>query len=377
MLEKKKIYFLINSLEQWWAERVVVNLSRELANAFDITIFTLKDSIFYDVQDTVRIVSLSQIRNNILMFLFVPLYILRFKRELKKTEFANGVSFLEIANFVHILAKKNAIISFRINISFFVWIVGLAYKSLIRLLYPRAGRIIVNSEENRFDLAGYLQVSSDRINTIYNPIDTERVAVLKREAVTEINTDLLAGKKVFLDAGRLVWQKRHEIVIKAFKKIYDEIDQDFIYLILSDWPLRQELAMLVNNLWLDENIFFLWQQKNVFKFMNISDYYVTASVVEWFPNLLIEAMVCDLPIITADFKSWAKEVILGEYNKDLKIMKYPYYGPNWVLLDSSKFIEDFYEVYVGGLKKIEQRGEGLEKFETPVVSDRWLNLLTS
>jgi N-acetylgalactosamine-N,N'-diacetylbacillosaminyl-diphospho-undecaprenol 4-alpha-N-acetylgalactosaminyltransferase len=57
-------------------------------------------------------------------------------------------------------------------------------------------------------------------------------------------------------------------------------------------------------------------QKNVFKYLNIADVFLYASEVEGFPNVLIEARELGLPIITSDFKSGAKEVIIGEYTKD-------------------------------------------------------------
>lgn len=119
---KKKIYFLINSLEWWGAERVITTLASKMIDEFYVTLITLKNSLFYDLPQWVHHVSLSNIKNNFLMFLLIPRYVVKLKKFLKKEQFFTGVSFLEIANFVHILTKKNAIISFRTSIAFFYWI---------------------------------------------------------------------------------------------------------------------------------------------------------------------------------------------------------------------------------------------------------------
>jgi glycosyltransferase involved in cell wall biosynthesis len=74
--------------------------------------------------------------------------------------------------------------------------------------------------------------------------------------------------------------------------------------------------------------------------------FLYASEVEGFPNVLIEAKEVWLPIITSDFKSWAKEVILWEYTKDIwKNVHYPYQGKYWTLLDLNDYQDQFLETY--------------------------------
>ena len=115
---KDKYYFLINSMEWWWAERVVSNLVKEKIQSWkDVYLFTLKDNLFYDIPKEVHYIPLSNIKNNLLLFLSIPYFALKCKRILKKYKFNDWISFLEMSNFVHILAKKKARISFRIHIN--------------------------------------------------------------------------------------------------------------------------------------------------------------------------------------------------------------------------------------------------------------------
>lgn len=62
---RKKIYFLVNSLEGGGAERTIVNMSESLSHENDVTIITLKDVNFYELPEKVTYLPLSHIKNNI------------------------------------------------------------------------------------------------------------------------------------------------------------------------------------------------------------------------------------------------------------------------------------------------------------------------
>lgn len=321
---KDKYYFLINSMEWWWAERVVSNLVKEKIQSWkDVYLFTLKDELFYDIPKEVHYIPLSNIKNNILLFACIPYFALKFKKILKKYNLKDGISFLEMSNFVHILAKKNAHISFRIHIDFFKWVTWAIQKYLIKWLYPKAEKIIVNSRENKYDLAKFLNISEDKIDVLYNPIDKEKIKKLSEEKLDKNIEDKIKNKKVFITTWRLVWQKHHEKIIEALWE-YNKKNKDWIYLIIWDWPERNKLENLVKSFWLENEILFLWQQKNVFKYLKHADLFLYASEVEWFPNTLLEAREMWVRIISSDFKSWAREVILGEDTDMIwKIIDYP------------------------------------------------------
>lgn len=370
-MPRKNIYFLINSLGAGGAERVVSNIATDLSWSHNVTIITLKDEKFFDLPKNVKHLPLSHTRNNLIMVMLIPWFYFQLRRLLPEHD--NWVSFLEISNFLHILARKDAMISFRIHIDFFRGFVGSVYRLLIKLLYPKAGKIIVNSEENRYDLAEFLHIPIDRIATVCNPISLMEIEQKKQEPVEEWIVEKIRNKRVFITTGRLEWQKHHDIIIRAFQSLYKSGERDFIWLIIGDWWERYRLEKMVSEYSLQENIVFLGTQKNVFKYLGIANFFIYASEIEWFPNVLIEAMACNLPIITSDFKSGARECVLGEYNKNLKIEKYPYHWPNGVLLWLDSFIDNFTEVYKD-ITKVKQDKLGFEKFETEKVSERWLNL---
>ena len=338
-MKKEKYYFLINSLEAWWAERATVNFSNDLIKKWkEVYIITLKSERFYNLPKWANHIKLSKIKNNFLLFLLIPIYCIRFKKILRKNHLKEGMSLLEISNFIHILSKKHATISFRTNMIFFRWFKWLLQRILIKLLYPRAKKIITNSKENSYDLTKYLKISENKIQVIYNKINKNEFDKLKRERIDKNLAKEIKNKNVFITVGRLIKQKHHNKIIIALKKINEELNKNWIYLIVWDWPERKNLEKLSHKLWLKNKIIFLWQQKNVFKHLNIADIFLYASEVEWFPNVLLEAKEMWLPIITSDFKSGAKEIILWEYNKKIwEKIRYPYEWKYGYLIDINNY----------------------------------------
>ncbi|MCF7871707.1 glycosyltransferase [Candidatus Woesearchaeota archaeon] len=357
----KKIFFLINSLEMGGAERVITNIFPELSKKFDVTIITLKEGKFYDF-DEVKIESLSKSNSNKSMFLNFPKYVYKIKKIKKLYPEAKVVSFLEIANFVNILGNKEAVISFRTNLDFFKksTLKNSIYKFLIRKLYPKAKKIIVNSEENRLKFSKELAMDKNKIFTIYNPFIKDDVK-LDDDILKIIN-----NKIVYVTVGRLIPSKNPKLLISNFLQNCKPKD---ILLIVGDGPEKEKLEYVFNS----DKIAFLGKRKCVQAILSKSDYFIYASEVEGFPNTLIEAMFAGLPIITTDFKTGAREIIDPELSFTKKI-KYPYFGPNGCLVSLKNYGQDMVKAFKN-LDKIKQEQKSKYLFEKKETIKKWSLLL--
>lgn len=345
MSATSKIYFLINSLEWGWAERVVTNLTWQYtAKWYAVYVITLKEESFFAPIPHVSYIALAKVRHNFFLFLLIPRFVRKLRHLLRTKQLEEGISFLEIANFVHILAKKEAIISFRTHITFFSGCIWYIYKKCIQWLYPKAQKIIVNSLENKYDLSDYLRIPLEKIEVMYNTIDAHLIAKEREEPRENWVTQKINWKRVFITVGRLIPSKQHEKILAWLALLADAGKTDRIYLIVGDGPQRNYLTHLVKQYGIADHVIFLGEQKNVFKYLDCADYFLYASAVEWFPNVLAEAKSMGIPIITTDFKSWAKEVVLGTYDKSLaKSITYPYVGEAGILLDPNQFAKQFTE----------------------------------
>lgn len=100
--------------------------------------------------------------------------------------------------------------------------------------------------------------------------------------------------------GRLVAQKDHKTVIKAFAKFNKKFSNSKLILI-GDGPLRQELAQLADKLGIKEKVVFcgLVARTKVYETLNYFDLFVVSSKWEGFCNAMVEAMVAGVPIIAS------------------------------------------------------------------------------
>ncbi len=354
-------------MENGGAERVLSNILPFLSEQYAIYLILLKDSRFYDLPKNIKITSLSSIQNNFLMIPLFPIYIWKLKKLIKKHNPHKVISFLEIANFVNILSNKQAIISFRISLVFFnKGFINKIYRLLINFLYPKAQKIIVNSEENRQDLSQQLNIPLNRINTIYNPIDISQIKQSKNKFI-KLPFQKTANYKIFITVGRLNQQKNLPTLLKTFQNT----SPNNILLIVGEGPERNNLENFIKKHNLQKQIFLLGRQKNVYKYLNIADCFIFSSKAEGFPNVLIEAMACNLPIVTSDFKTGAREIIDPNLTFQEKI-KYPHYGPNGILLNLENFSEDFPRI---NLKKIKQEKNTFENFKIQNTIQKWIDII--
>lgn len=106
----------------------------------------------------------------------------------------------------------------------------------------------------------------------------------------------------FVTVGRLSIEKNHENLIKAFKRINDEVPNTRLY-ILGDGPLKGELRMLINRLNLNGKVILTGNLDNPFYIENRCNCFILPSFYEGMPMVLLEARTLKLPIIVSNFTS--------------------------------------------------------------------------
>lgn len=101
---------------------------------------------------------------------------------------------------------------------------------------------------------------------------------------------------VIISVGGCSYIKRHTDVIKALAEILIEYPNT-IYLHLGEGVSLQEEIELANKLGVSESIRFCGNQKDVRKYLSISDIYIMTSRHEGISLTTIEAMACNIPAI--------------------------------------------------------------------------------
>ncbi|ADG14109.1 glycosyl transferase group 1 [Methanocaldococcus infernus ME] len=338
-MQKLRFQFLINSLTSGGAERIAVNLFNRLSEKYNIYFYTILNDIFYNIPKNIDFKSLTPYSINqgykkFILAIFISFF--KYLKETKKNDPKVLISFLEISNFITILVarllNKRNIISIRCNPNDMYsekTMYGKVHRFLIKLLYPKADKIVAVSKEIEEILIKEYKIPKEKIKTIYNPHSIEEYQKLSKEPLEEKYKEIFKDSFVFINIGRLTEQKGQWFLIRAFKKV-SERHPEAKLIILGEGGLRNKLEKLIKKLNLEDKVFLLGRQDNVFKFLKNSDCFVFSSLWEGLPNTVIEALSVNLPIISTDCKTGPREILAPELDIGEEI-NYPYYGKYGIL----------------------------------------------
>lgn len=320
----KNLSILITSLSGGGAERVVSVLLNELKNEYNITLILMNDTIAYDIpKGDIKIVYLensSVSQSGIKKILKLPLLGWRYKNICYSCDIDVSLSFMYRPNFINAFAKlfglKSKIVISERNTPSQVY-KGNALSAtignfLIKWLYPKADAIIPNSKGNALDLLTNYNIDEEKLRVIENPFDIEAIAKKANEDINLPKDDDF----VFIMVGRLEEHKRHILAIEAFSKLKEPSTQLWI---LGQGPMQQEIESLIEKLGLENRVKLLGFDKNPYKYMAKADCFLLTSTREGFPNVVVEALACGLPVISSDCHSGPREILApgGDVGKKL------------------------------------------------------------
>lgn len=311
-MDKKVILFVISSLKRGGgAEKVAAEVAESLKKAGNRVDFLT----FYDAGDVYPFPGEYQClyetisRNpakNLWKLLSRAHAIARYSRLIGA---GKCISFMEEANFPNILAKivfwnqARTIISIRQSQRF----IPSFFQLIGKILYPFTDHIVTVSEDEKINLIENYGIKDEKITTIYNGVNLEKIKRLQDEPLG-LNDDIFKDDTFsFITIGRLTRQKNYPLLIKAFAQIHAEYPETRL-LIIGEGEMKEELQKLSTSTDYS-GVCFLWKKANVFPFLRRSNAFILASLWEGFPNVLIEAMACGLPVISTDCPTGPKEIL--------------------------------------------------------------------
>ncbi|MGY8913983.1 MAG: glycosyltransferase, partial [Flavobacteriales bacterium] len=313
-----KIALFTYSMAGGGAERVVSYLLPYLKNkGSDVVLVLMNNTIAYDLPKDIPIHYLETskaMEHGSFKLVKLPLLAYNYAQLLKKLEITHSFSLLTRPNFINVMSrwftkhKFSLIISERNYISEQYGYGDLQSKVnrfLVKRLYPKADKIICNAKESGKDLVKNYIVDARKIKTIYNPIDKERI-----DQIPALNNFFDSNYFNIISVGRLEIVKNHKMlleVVQNFKNVR-------LY-ILGQGPLEEELLNMISEKSLEDNVFLLGFDNNPYKYLKKADLFIFGSNHEGFPNVLLEAICCGLPILSTNCKSGPSEML--ELEKEL------------------------------------------------------------
>lgn len=184
---------------------------------------------------------------------------------------------------------------------------------MVKWTYPYADIIIAQQEEMRQQMANLLNISLNKIITLFNPIHFDDI-----ESKKESPSPFQANNRVnFVNVARINRSKGQDCAIRAMAIVRKNINNAHLYFVGafddSDTYYRS-LISLIEELQLKNCIHFIGYERNPFRWMMHCDCFVFPSRLEGLPNALVEASYLGSPCAATRCLQVVDSIIMDGYN---------------------------------------------------------------
>jgi glycosyltransferase involved in cell wall biosynthesis len=209
----------------------------------------------------------------------------------------------------------------------------------MKVVYIFSDKIVTNSKGAAEELKKS-KILKNKVFTIYNPIAVDFIKQKSREPLNEAEKMIFDNCPTFINVGRLTEAKGQWQLLRIYKKVKADLPNAKL-IIVGDGKLRDCLVNYSKKLGLKTftnfsgdvlnekyDVYFLGSQENPFKYMKNSSVFIFSSIFEGFPNAILEALACNIPVISADCRFGPREILAPktDYRFETKTPDFAEYG---------------------------------------------------
>lgn len=169
-----------------------------------------------------------------------------------------------------------------------------SYESVVTYSINESDGVTAVSESLKADTYKFFNIEKD-ITVIPNFVDFKRFSRKNKEHFRKLIAP--HGEKILIHTSNFRKVKRVEDVIRVYCKVAKEIPSKL--LLIGDGPERQNVEILARNT-CNNDIRFLGKQEAVEELLAIADLFIMPSESESFGLAALEAMACEVPVISSD-----------------------------------------------------------------------------
>lgn len=195
-------------------------------------------------------------------------------------------------------------------------------RRILHRLYNKSTQVLAVSDGARESAVRFYGIREEKIATLQNGVDVE---LIQQQAASSVESPFWSdeargcARRVFriVTAGRLNHEKGFHLLIDSVADLVGRYPQiDFRLAILGEGSHRDLLQSQVDALNLTKHVLLTGFQQNAPAWYRTADVFVLPSLMEGMPNVLLEAMSCETPVVSSNCHSGPAEILnngqLGE-----------------------------------------------------------------
>ena len=296
-MKKKRILFIIGSLDIGGSEKQLLKVIDYLKEDFEISVLLLskkgdlykkinKNEInIYDpaFEKSGRIFGIV----NLIFSLFRCVYLIK-RRNIDLIHSFLPFSYLVTTLSVLIFKNKKFIMSRRSLNYYQRWII---LKKIEFFLHKKTDLIFANSKAIANQLTNEEGVSEEKIRLIYNSVDQVKQIDLKKKK---------DDGRTIIHLANIIPYKNHKLVLKSLYKIKNRNFKILFIGGITNLNYYKELLELVKSYRLNDQVNFLGTKKNIASYLLKSTIGLLSSDTEGLPNAILEYISFGLPVVATD-----------------------------------------------------------------------------
>ena len=177
-------------------------------------------------------------------------------------------------------------------------------------VYGKYDHIICVSDYTKNVFLNYYPSLNSKCYGIHNMIDYRSIKLMSTEKIND--NRFTTDKFSIISVGRLSKVKQFDLIPKIAYELKND-GYNFYWYIIGGGEEYKKILALINMYGVEDKVILLGEKNNPYPYINQSSLVVVTSLSEACPNVLNEAKILHVPVVTTDFGS-AKEFIENQNN---------------------------------------------------------------
>jgi glycosyltransferase involved in cell wall biosynthesis len=185
----------------------------------------------------------------------------------------------------------------------------LGLSKIAKFTAMRADKFISESKVDYFELLNHLHINADKVDIIYNGINTNYYHLIEPNAISKCRLELglPVDNPILLSVGRIEKRKGADILTESIPIILREIpDVKFVFVgrdtetAPGGQSFKSWIEAKAKSEGFQDNLIFrgFISAEDLLKFYSVCDVFVLSSRKESFGLVLVEAMACGAPVVS-------------------------------------------------------------------------------